>query len=77
MSTIELKLNLHDLIDGIENESLLQAIYIMITHKPIESINWASMPLALKEEIREGLEQAENGEVVSHESVMKKYQKWL
>jgi len=80
MSTLELKLNLHTLIEGIENESLLQAIYVMITHKPVISsdlIKWADLSAALKEEIEEGLEQAENGEVIAHEEVMKKYQKWL
>ncbi len=80
METIELKLNLHNLIEKIENESLLKAIYIMITHKPVLSgntIKFTDLPKALQEEIEEGLEQAEKGEFISHEEVMKKYQEWL
>ena len=80
METIELKSDLISLIEEIENETLLKAIYVMITHKPVSSskvVKWADLPVALKEEIEEGLEQAENGEVIPHEEVMKKYQKWL
>jgi len=66
--------------EEMENETLLKAIYVMITHQhaPTSKIEkWADLPAALKEEIEEGLEQAENGEIVSHEKVIKKYQKWL
>jgi len=79
MSTTELKLSLHNLIDNIENESLLKAIYVMITHKtaPSGSLKWDELPESLRQEIEEGLEQAEKGEVIEHEKVMKKYDKWL
>ena len=79
MSTLELKSNLHNLIDELENESLLKAIYVMITHKavPLEDLKWDNLPESLKKEIEEGLEQADKGEVIEHETVMKKYGKWL
>ena len=79
MSTAELKLSLHNLIESIENESLLKAIYVMITHKtaPSGGLKWDELPEGLRQEIEEGLEQAEKGEVTSHEVVMKKYEKWL
>ncbi len=79
MSTAELKLYLHDLIESIEDENFLSAIYVMITHKtsPSAKTKWDELPKALKQEIEEGLKDIEKGEVVSHESVMKKYEKWL
>ncbi len=80
METMELKSELMGLIEEIENETLLKAIYVMITHQHAPTskiVKWTDLPKALKEEIEEGLEQAENGEVVSHKKVMKKYQKWL
>ena len=80
MSTIELKSELIGLIEEMESESLLQAIYVMITHKRMRSgkaVKWNDLPEALKKEIEEGLEQAENGDVLSHETVMEKYQKWF
>jgi hypothetical protein len=79
MSTAELKLNLHDLIEDIEDESFLNAIYVMITYKttPSARLKWDELPESLKQEIEEGLEQAEKGEVIDHKAVMKKYEKWL
>ncbi len=80
MGTIELRSELINLIKDIENESLLKAIHVMITHKPVpqsKALKWAELPEALQKEIEEGLEQAENGEVIDHDEVMKKYQKWL
>lgn len=80
MSTAELKLSLHNLIDDIDNETLLKAIYVLITQKAETKANldkWADFPESLKREIEEGLEQAKNGEVVEHQEVMKKYAKWL
>jgi hypothetical protein len=79
MSTAELKLNLHNLIESIEDENFLNAIYVMLTHRTSPSANtrWDELPEALKQEIEEGLKDIENGEVVDHEVVMKKYEKWL
>ena len=80
MGTIELRSELIGLIKDIDNERLLKAIYVMITHKPVPSrkgLKWEELPEALQAEIEEGLEQAENGEVLEHDEVMKKYKKWL
>jgi len=80
MGTLELRSELINLIKDIENESLLNAIYVMITHKPVPKgkvLKWEELPDALQKEIEEGLEQAENGEIIDHSEVMKKYQKWL
>jgi hypothetical protein len=67
MSTTELKSELINIIENIDNETLLKAIYVMITHKPVlkeKSLKWDDLPEALQNEIEEGLEQAENGEVI-------------
>ena len=37
---------------------------------------WNDLSDEEKAEIEEGLKQIENGEVVSHESVMKQFEKW-
>lgn len=42
-----------------------------------ESVDWWNdLSDEEKAEIEEGLKQIENGEVVSHESVMKQFEKW-
>ncbi len=79
MSAAELKLSLHDLIESIEDERFLNAIYVMLTHRttPDANLKWDEFPETLKQEIEEGLKQAKDREVAEHETVMKKYEKWL
>jgi hypothetical protein len=82
MSTVELKTELIQLIETEEDLSVLQALKLILVkikniEKPEEKELWDNLPEALKAEIEEGLEQAENGEVIEHEQVMKKYEKWL
>lgn len=38
---------------------------------------WDEISVEEKSEIEEGIAQADRGELVPHEEVMKKYQKWL
>ena len=38
---------------------------------------WNEISIEEKQEIEEGLAQADNGELVSHKTVMEKYKKWL
>ena len=74
MSTIELKLNLHSLIEGIENESLLKAIYVLITQKAEvkekEEI-WDELSEEIRKDINEALLESERGEGIAHEEVVK------
>jgi predicted transcriptional regulator len=38
---------------------------------------WNELPDEVKIEIDEAIRQADAGELISHEEVMKKYQKWI
>ena len=38
---------------------------------------WDDLPIELQNDINEGLMQAKNEELMDHDSVMKKYDKWL
>jgi predicted transcriptional regulator len=38
---------------------------------------WDELPDEVKTDIDEAIKQADAGELISHEEVMKKYQKWL
>jgi len=73
MSTVELKLNLHNLIEGIENESLLNAIYVLITQKTeiTEKVEiWDELPEEVRNDIDEALLESERGEGIPHEKVV-------
>lgn len=39
--------------------------------------NWDELPVTLKASITRGLKQADKGEVIPHEEVVKKYKKWF
>ena len=38
---------------------------------------WEELPVKVQEEIEEAIQQADRGELIPHETVMKKYSKWL
>jgi hypothetical protein len=74
MGAIELKLSLHHLIERIENESLLKAIYVLITQKPEikgETLEWDELPEEVRNDIDQALLESERGEGIPHEKVMK------
>lgn len=38
---------------------------------------WKELPVKIQQEIKEAIQQADRGELIPHEIVMKKYSKWL
>ncbi|MEI6132801.1 MAG: hypothetical protein ACOYM0_10900 [Bacteroidales bacterium] len=75
-----LKHNFHQLIESIENESLLQKFYELMLRKRASKDGslWSKLP---KQEIEELLlsnsECEDPANQVSHEDMKKKYAKWL
>lgn len=80
MNTIELKKNLHDLIDSIDNENLLLNFYDLIRRRTStkEGQLWSRLTKQEKKELLSTLEQSENhGNLISHKEMKKKHNKWL
>ncbi|MDF1548236.1 MAG: hypothetical protein P1P88_10475 [Bacteroidales bacterium] len=82
METYELKSSLHELIENIEDNNILSAIYLLLAkqgHKKIEKDFWDELPKHVKAGIEEGLAQSERNEGIPHDQVMKqikaKYQR--
>ena len=73
MSTIELKTEFHQLIDGINDRNKLKNIYKMVREYLFKnnSIDWNDIPTNLKQELEEGIKQANNGKLVSYSKVKK------
>ncbi len=78
MSTLELKTTLHGLIETTEDFDILEAVYMVLSKQKSKiaklSANkdfWDDLPEALKQEIEEGIEEADRGELIDHEVVMK------
>lgn len=75
MSTLELKSNLHELIDGIENEDLLQSIFeILEAQKDSTTGNlWNSLSLRQQQEVLSAYEESESEEnLIPHSEMLKK-----
>jgi len=74
MDTIELKSYLHELIDNIEDNNILNAVYLLLAKlqsKSEEKDFWDDLPEHVKVGIEEGLAQSERGEGIPHNEVMK------
>lgn len=74
MGTTELKSNLHQLIDGIENQELLQSLYeILDARKQSETGSlWSSLNYDQKTEVLEAFDDSEKEEnLIAHAQVLK------
>ena len=79
MKSQKIKMDLHKVIDNIDDEELLEEIHYIIKSSidgPGEK-EWDNLPEDVKAGIMEGLEQADRGEGISHEEFKKKFSKWF
>ena len=71
MTTLQLKSELHQLIDSIDDTGLLKAIKLILKQKPASTTDfWDMLPDDVKASINKGITQADNGELISHESLV-------
>jgi len=73
MSTADLKLNLHQLIDGVSDNSVLEAVYTLLSKATANQEDWYdSLSEKDRASIERGLEDLKNDRIVSHEMAMKR-----
>jgi predicted transcriptional regulator len=78
MDVIELRADLHNMIDKISDSNVLTAVKTLLSGKTAEQADWwKTISEEEKEEIKQGLAEADHGELIPHEEVMAKYKKWL
>ena len=77
MDALELKSDLHKLIDKINDISVLNAVKVILSRQTEISDFWEDLPESVKESIKRGSEEATKGELKDHERMIKKYEKWL
>ena len=74
MSTLELKSNLHNLIDTINDSKTLKAIYALLSKKTKQKTDgWDTLTKQQQKEIEDAIHSLEKGEGIPHEKVMAKY----
>jgi predicted transcriptional regulator len=77
MNVIELKSDLHSLIDRVDDMTILNAIKEILSTQVKENDFWEELPLNVRESVKRGMEQARSGKTKAHTEVMKNYEKWL
>jgi predicted transcriptional regulator len=77
MNALELRSDLHELIDRVNDISMLSALKTILSKQTSESDFWEELPLNVQESVKRGMRQVENGETRTHEEVMQKHKKWL
>lgn len=74
MSTTELKSTLHNLIDNIEDKSMLSEVYAFLSTllKKTEIVeDYDNLPLDVKNAIEEGIAQLDSGQGLSYDDFRK------
>jgi predicted transcriptional regulator len=71
MKIIELKSDLHQLIDNINDVTILNAVKVLLSKKEEGSDWWNEISEAERKLIEQGLAEADRGEFIPHEQVMK------
>jgi len=80
-SMSNLRQGLHQMIEAIKDVTILQAVYVILDREKkredgIEDF-YETLPDALKESIEKGLAQVANNEVISHQKIKERYNKWM
>lgn len=77
MNAIDLKSDLHSLIDKVNDTAILNAIKAILSAQLKENDFWEELPLNVQKSVKRGIEQARSGNTKAHSEVMKSYEKWL
>jgi predicted transcriptional regulator len=78
MNVIELRSDLHNMIDKITDSNILNAVKTLLSGRTVTQIDWWDIITdEERAEIEQGLAEADRREIISHEEVMAKYEKWL
>ncbi len=78
MDVIELRADLHNMIDKITDSNILKAVKTLLSGKTAKQADWwDTISDEERVEIEQGIAEADRGEVIPHEEVMAKYKKWL
>ena len=81
METIELKSELINLIESIEDNKILSAIYVLLTKQQFKIERkvdfWDELPEDVKNDIDEAIDEAKRGEGISHKEAMRQIKEKL
>lgn len=71
------KLRLIEWLAGLTDQTLIERIKLLKETQTSKTDWWEEISMAEREAIDQGLDDAINGRVTTHEEVRKRYEKWL
>jgi predicted transcriptional regulator len=75
MSTIETKYAIHQLVEEIDDQQFLEAVYVILERKAVpETDFWDELSETQKAAIRRGIDDATKGKLKPYQQVLSKYQ---
>lgn len=78
MSTLELKIDLHNMIDKVEDNKILNTVKSILSSYSKDKVDWwHNISEDERADIIEGIKQANKGDTFTTKEVMEDYQKWL
>jgi len=77
MSTAELRANIYQLLQSVNDDSLLQAIYALLSKAENNDDWYDNLSIEAKASIQRGIEDADNRNFVSQEEITAKVNKLL
>ena len=73
MDVIEIKSDLHRLIDRVNDISILSTIKALLNKQVVADDFWDELPENVQESIEKGLKQSKDGNTIDHDVVMKEF----
>ena len=73
MDVIEIKSDLHRLIDKVNDISILSTIKALLNKQVVADDFWDELPENVQESIEKGLKQSKDGNTIDHDVVMKEF----
>lgn len=77
MTKIEIKQNIHSLVDIVEDVGALSQIQEMLVSYKEEKLKLSSLSDEERKSINKGLDQLKNGEKIDYEDIKSKFPEWL
>jgi len=76
MNAVELKSDLHKLIEKATDISILQAVKVILTKESMRNSDWAdTLSESLKNELEASIKEADQGKKISHKEAMQRIKK--
>jgi hypothetical protein len=77
MTTPELKNSIHQKIDEIEDQIILEEVKSIVDFITSPKGDWNDLPENVKQAIEDGINQLDNGRKISYEEVKQRHARWF